>query len=144
MEIMENPVNSIKDSKIRAYFEEITEKRPHTTTLSGEELELGINQFIDGIDKALSQADEMIVRAKLGNVPEVISFSYIAKKYFGKSRGWLMQKVNGNTVNGKQAAFTKEERKKFREALQDISKQLSVAALAFWIINIKTGKRAGW
>jgi hypothetical protein len=42
-----------------------------------------------------------------------------------------MQKVNGNTVNGKQAAFTDAERKQFREALQDISKQLSTAALAF-------------
>ena len=128
---MDNPVNNIKDSKIRTYFEEITEKRPHSTTLTGEELELGVNQFIDGLDQTLAQADEMIARAKLGNVPEVISFSYIAKKYFGKSRGWLMQKVNGNMVNGKQAAFTADERQKFREALQDISKQLSVAAHAF-------------
>lgn len=128
---MENPVNSIKDPNIRAYFEDITEKRKPATTLSGDELEEGMNQFIDGLDKVLAEGSEMIARARLGDVPEAISFSYIAKKYFGKSRGWLMQKVNGNMVNGKQASFTEEERKQFRSALKDISKQLSVAAESF-------------
>lgn len=131
---MENPVNSIKDPKTRAYFEEITERRPHAVSLSGDEFEEGMNQFIEGLDKALAEGEEMIARARLakfGDVPEAISFSYIAKKYFGKSRGWLMQKVNGNMVNGKQAAFTEDERKQFRAALLDISKQLSAAALAF-------------
>lgn len=131
---MENPVNSIKDPKIRAYFEEITEKRQPTTTLTAEEFEAGIKEFDAGLRKSLAEGEEMIARAvlaKLGDVPEAISFSYIAKKYFGKSRGWLMQKVNGNTVNGKQASFTEKERKQFRAALQDISKQLSIAALAF-------------
>ena len=121
---MENPENSIKDPKIKKYFEEITDERPHATILSGDEFEEGVNQFIEGLDKALAEGTEMIARAKLGDVPEAISFSYIAKKYFGKSRGWLMQKVNGNIVNGKQAAFTEDERKQFRAALQDISKQL--------------------
>ena len=131
---MENPVNSIKDPKIRAYFEDITEKRTPSTTLSADELEEGVNQFVDGLDKALAEGEEMIARARLaslGDVPDAISFSYIAKKYFGKSRGWLMQKVNGNIVNGKQASFTEDERKQFRAALQDLSKQLSIAALAF-------------
>ena len=131
---MENPVNSIKDPKIRAFYEDITENRQPTATLSADEIEEGANQFIEGLDKALAEGDEMIARARLarlGDVPEAISFSYIAKKYFGKSRGWLMQKVNGNMVNGKQAAFTEDERRQFRAALQDISKQLSIAALAF-------------
>lgn len=128
---MENPVNNIKDPKVRAYFEAVTEKRDPACKLTAGEMETGVNQLIDGLDKALAEGAEMVARAKLGEVPEAISFSYIAKKYFGKSRGWLMQKVNGNTVNGKQAAFTDAERKQFREALQDISKQLSTAALAF-------------
>ena len=128
---MENPVNNNKDQKVRAYFEAVTEKRDPACNLTADEMEVGVNQLIDGLDKALAEGAEMVVRAKLGEVPEAISFSYIAKKYFGKSRGWLMQKVNGNTVNGKQAAFTDAERKQFREALQDISKQLSTAALAF-------------
>ena len=129
--IMERPTSNIKNPKIRAYMEAVTEGKPTADKLTADEYEEGVSQFIEGLDTALAQADEMIARAKLGDVPEAISFSYIAKKYFGKSRGWLMQKVNGNMVNGKQAAFTEDERKQFRAALQDISKQLSIAALAF-------------
>jgi soluble cytochrome b562 len=128
---MERPTSNIKNPKIRAYMEAVTEGKPTADKLTADEYEEGVSQFIEGLDTALAQADEMIARAKLGDVPEAISFSYIAKKYFGKSRGWLMQKVNGNMVNGKQAAFTEDERKQFRAALQDISKQLSIAALAF-------------
>lgn len=76
----------------------------------------------------------MIARArlaKLGDVPEAVSFSYIAKTYFGKSRAWLMQKVNGNIVNGKKAAFTPSESQQMREALLDLSEKLSKAALSF-------------
>ena len=107
------------------------EESSHTVELSADELEEGVRQFDDGIRKAMEEVDRQIFRSRLGDVPEAISFSYIAKKYFGKSRGWLMQKVNGNTVNGKQATFTEEERRQFRAALQDISKQISDAALAF-------------
>lgn len=129
--IMNRPTDNIKNPRVKAYIEAVAEGKPTSDKLSADEYQEGVNQFIDGLDKALAQADEMIARAKLGDVPEAISFSYIAKKYFGKSRGWLMQKVNGNVVNGKQATFTEEERKQFRAALQDISKQLSTAAQAF-------------
>ena len=128
---MERPTTNIRNPRIRAYMEAVTEGKPTADKLTADEYEEGLNQFVDGMNIALAQADDIIARAKLGDVPEAISFSYIAKKYFGKSRGWLMQKVNGNTVNGRQAAFTEDERKQFRFALQDISKQLSIAALAF-------------
>ena len=77
----------------------------------------------------IAEADEMIFRAKLGDLPEALSFSYIAQKYFGKSRGWLMQKVNGNKVNGKIASFTDEERRQFRETLQDLSEKMTAVAM---------------
>ena len=79
--------------------------------------------------KALAESDEMIIRAKMGEMAKALSLSYIAQKYFGKSRAWLMQKVNGNTVNGKTAAFTESERQQFREALQDLSKRISAIAM---------------
>ena len=127
---MKRPTDSIKDPKIRAYMENVTEGKPNVEKITAAELEEGMNQFIDGLDKALLEADDMIARHRLGEIPEAISFSYIAKKYFGKSRGWLMQKLNGNKVNGKQASFTDSEKQQFREALQDLSKKLSAAAMA--------------
>lgn len=128
---MEKPVNNIKDPKIRSYFEDITEKRQPTVDLTADEYEEGVRQFNEGLDKVLAEADEMIARHKIGSITEAVSLSYIAKTYFGKSRGWLMQKVNGNMVNGKRASFTPSESQRMREALQDLSDKLSKAALAF-------------
>ena len=90
---------------------------------------MGVNQFDEGMKKALAEGEEMIIRAKMGEMAKALSLSYIAQKYFGKSRAWLMQKVNGNTVNGKAAAFTESERQQFREALQDLSKRISAVAM---------------
>ena len=126
---MEKPTNSIKNPKIRAYMENVTEGKSNVEKLTADELEEGVNQLIEGMDKAIAEADEMIFRAKLGDLPNALSFSYIAQKYFGKSRGWLMQKVNGNKVNGKIAGFTDEERRLFREALQDLSEKMSAVAM---------------
>jgi hypothetical protein len=126
---MEKATVNIKDPKVRAYFDDVTDGKSPTVTLSADEYEQGVEQFDDGMRKIIAEADEMIFRAKLGDLPEALSLSYIAQKYFGKSRGWLMQKVNGNRVNGRIAAFTDEERRQFREALQDLSKKMSAIAM---------------
>ena len=126
---MEKATDNIKDKKIRAYFEDVTEGKKPSVKLTAEELEKGVMEFDEGLRKIIEEADEMIFRAKLGDLPEALSLSYIAKKYFGKSRGWLMQKVNGNKVNGKIASFTDEERRQFREALQDLSEKMTAVAM---------------
>lgn len=70
------------------------------------------------------------IRAKLGEIPEAISLSYVAKKYFGKSRNWLYQRLNGNLVNGKPASFTPAEHQKFVAALEDISDMIRKTSLS--------------
>ena len=97
--------------------------------MSADELETGAIQFIEGVDKALAEGEEMIARAKLGEMTKALSLSYIAEKYFGKSRAWLMQKVNGNIVHGKRKTFTDSERETFREALKDLSEKMSAVAM---------------
>ena len=77
----------------------------------------------------LERAEEAILRDKLGELPEAISFSYIAKKYFGKSRNWLYQRINGNIVNGKKARFTDNELKTFLNALNDVSEMIHQTSL---------------
>ncbi len=53
-----------------------------------------------------------------------ISMSYMAKRYFGKTRSWLSQRLNGSIVNGKPAKMTPEEEKKLEEALHDLGHKL--------------------
>ena len=126
---MEKATTNIKNKKIRTYFDDVTEGKAPTVELTADEIEQGVNEFNEGMLQVIDEADEMIFRAKLGDLPEALSLSYIAKKYFGKSRGWLMQKVNGNKVNGKVAAFTDDERLMFRRALQDLSEKMSAVAM---------------
>lgn len=126
---MEKATDNIKNPKIRTYFEETTNRQPHTVNLSTEEIEEGVEQFDKGMRTLMDEVDEKLFRAKLGDLPDALSLSYIAQKYFGKSRAWLMQKVNGNTINGKPASFTESERQQFRKALQDLSNRISAVAM---------------
>lgn len=119
------------EGKAKEYFDNVVEGRKPSTEISPEEYEAGIGQVMANLDGVLADAREEVARRLLGDIPAAISFSYIAKKYFGKSRGWLMQKVNGNMVNGRPASFTPSERAKFRDALLDISSKLSAAARNF-------------
>lgn len=94
-----------------------------------------IDKFIASGLKALTMhTDELIkeieIKIKLMEVSEIISLSYIAKKYFRKSRHWLYQKINGNIVNGKPAKFNEEEINTLNFALKDISKKIGSIAIS--------------
>ena len=69
------------------------------------------------------------IRRQLSAVIGFVSLSYIADTYFGKSRTWLYQRINGNTVNGKPVFFTKAERRRLQEALHDIAQKLLAVSL---------------
>lgn len=75
--------------------------------------------------KALSNAKELVkevnIKNQLEDINDIISFSYIAEHYFGKTKTWLYQRINGNIVNGKPAKFTEEEIDTLKKALEDIS-----------------------
>jgi len=57
--------------------------------------------------------------------------SFIAKHYFGKTKEWLYQRINGNVVNGKPCRFTAEELDRFNHALKDISQKIGSLRLSY-------------
>jgi hypothetical protein len=73
--------------------------------------------------------DELCVAAKLEPIIEYVSISYIAARFFGKSRAWLHNKLNGNLSNGKPSSFTPEELEKLKNALDVIANEIKDAAL---------------
>ncbi len=83
-----------------------------------------VSERLQNIDKKLDVIEESAIKLQLQEVAEIVSLSYLAKKYFNKSRSWLYQRLNGNLVNGKPARFTQEELQTFNNALQDISKKI--------------------
>ncbi len=71
------------------------------------------------------QAEELALREQLSEILPAVSVSYIAKTYFGKTRHWLYQRINGSMVNGKPARLSNDERKTLDGALKDIGHKLS-------------------
>lgn len=92
------------------------------------------NYLASVIDGSIKRIDDFIeetkVKMQLMEVTEIVSLSYIAKNYFHRTRTWLYQKINGNTINGKPATFTKEEINTLNHAIQDISKKLGSTVIS--------------
>ncbi len=76
------------------------------------------------IKETAKEVEALTMAEKLGEVTKIVSMSYLAKKYFGKTRSWLAQRLNENTVNGKRTKFTDNEIETMRYALTDISKTI--------------------
>lgn len=68
--------------------------------------------------------NEVSLLEQLKQVSSIVSLSYIAKRYFGKSKSWFSQRMNGHLVNGREAGFTADEIRTLNMAIQDISKTL--------------------
>jgi hypothetical protein len=68
---------------------------------------------------SIKQLNDVLLYLKWGN---------ISKDYFGFSRGWIYQRLNGYDGNGEPCDFTESQKEILREALKDISKKLSEAA----------------
>lgn len=94
-----------------------------------------IADFISGrleqADKEINKLEENTIRLQMQEVSNVISLSYLAKRYFNKSRSWLYQRMNGNIVNGKPARFTEEELETLNKALKDISEKLGSLSISY-------------
>lgn len=68
--------------------------------------------------------NKSIVELKEADVFKALNASYIAERFFGKSRYWISQKINRNIKNGKPEGFTDEQRKTLKEALETIAFEL--------------------
>lgn len=57
-----------------------------------------------------------------------INVARLARRYFGRSSGWLYHKFDGIDGNGKETDFAQEERELFKGALCDLADRLRRAA----------------
>ena len=91
-----------------------------------------VKKDFEHIHEDLEEVRQELLRDRMKEVPPAISVSYIARKYFGKSASWFYQCLNGNKVNGKEAAFTPNELSTLSAALNDIGKKLSAMSTALY------------
>ena len=140
---MKQPVELIKDKRMREEFSSylsaktpeeknriVKEYNERFAQLSAEDqaketaaIMENLRDVVAGVRENLDELDGVILKKKLGEVPQAISLSYIAAQC-GKSKAWLSQRLNGNTVNKKEARFTAHEVKMFQDALHDLGRKL--------------------
>lgn len=69
---------------------------------------------------------EKVFDLKEQDIMKVLKVSYIAKRFFGRSRSWLCHKLNHDLINGKPDNFSEEERKKLKNALDTIAYEIQI------------------
>ena len=95
------------------------------------EMEVFIEKMVqENMEERDRAFEEIKLRAELILNKEIIPFSYIARNYFKRSKSWIYQRLNGNSINGKRVDFTPEEINTFNFAIQDISKKLGSISIA--------------
>jgi hypothetical protein len=103
------------------------------TTLSDAEKAEVQKTFQASLDKKICRAKVLIrevnLKLELENVSRYVSMAYIARRFFGKSRQWLNNRIKGNLVNGKVARFSEDELNSLSSALVKLSGEIRDTAL---------------
>ena len=104
-----------------------------TSESDQKKIESFTSELLSGIfvktEELIQKAESILVREQLKEASEIVSMSYIAKKYFNKNRTWLYQKINGNMKNGKPVKFSDSEIQTFNFALKDIGNKIGSIAI---------------
>lgn len=81
--------------------------------------------------KEHSKADPVlskIIEHERTDLIRMLNGAYIAERFFGKSRSWFSQKLNGNIKNGKHCGFTEEELTTLKNAIYTLTLELDELA----------------
>lgn len=93
-------------------------------SLSPEDKKAFAQAFQDGARQSMDEAQAIVktveIRQTLEKVLPFASMSYIAQHYFGRTRQWLYQRINGSAVNGRPANFTADELNTLSLALSEL------------------------
>ena len=114
-----------KDEDVRAG---VTEK---LKALADEDPEEFTRAFQQGALEAIAKAAKLRsedIKEKLGPVLKIVNWSYVAETYFGKTKAWFSQKLNGKPSGKTVAFFKRDELNILADALRDISKKLEDVA----------------
>ena len=68
------------------------------------------------------------MQQKMWDIIVDIKWASISTKYFGKSRSWLSQKMNGKDGNGSDVEFSNTEKETLKEGLYDLAARIKSCA----------------
>ncbi|MDR2064457.1 MAG: DUF5053 domain-containing protein [Prevotellaceae bacterium] len=115
-----NATKETQRSEIEDKFIELANENPDAFT----------NAYRNAIRETIERAKQLSIKEQFKPLTEIISVSYISKTYFGKSKDWLYQRINGYNVNGKPAKLKENEIETLNNALTDIAQKISAIKIS--------------
>ena len=127
---MKEKIEKIKQDYLKAKSQaEADEHLAKLLKLADEDAETFGELYLEISKIEVERLKLVNIKARLEEIESMISLSYIAEKYFHKSKSWLSQRINEHVVNGKPAQFSPEELKKLNFAINDIGQKLGAFTL---------------
>lgn len=124
MKSIEEKINDLKIRFRTASKEELGKIDIEMEHLAVENPEAFSKAMLEAARQTVINTEELRIKEKLDKILPIVSVSYLAKTYFGKTPQWFYQRLNGNIVNGKEARFSDQEIKVISKALNDIGDKL--------------------
>lgn len=116
-------MDSLHGAELDAHLYEM--KALYTKPEEKEAIRKHLDKTLDTIaNNVESISNRLIIREQMDEVIDLIPISYIAKNYFGKSRAWLYQRINGYKVRGHVYTLNEKELEIFNRALKDIGNKI--------------------
>lgn len=98
--------------------------------LMAEYMDSRFDEIRKELDALEEKVDILTAKEQLGELYDILPLSYIAERYFKRSRGWLYQRLNGYSVNGKACGFSEDDKKTFNLALREVGERIGSAQLS--------------
>lgn len=116
-----------KDAVSEARRDEITKWLSDNKT---PEVQKAFHDFMsEGIGCIETEIDT--IRQQIGEEGyKLLPVTYIAEHYFGKTKAWLYQRINGTPIRGKVYTLNAEQKRIFNSALEDIAGKICSYRLA--------------
>ena len=116
-------MDTLHDEELDAHLLEM--KALYTKPEEKEAIRKHLDAELNAIENRVDSLDKSItIREQMNEIMDLVPVSYIAKNYFGKSRAWLYQRINGYKVRGRVYSLNEKEVETFNRALKDISNKI--------------------
>ena len=105
-------------------------KARYTSSKDKEAIRKHLDKELIQIEIRVESLDQNItIREQMKEVVDLVPIAYIAKNYFGKSRAWLYQRINGYKVRGHVYTLNDKEVEVFNKALKEIGNKIGSLAV---------------
>lgn len=100
-------------------------KARYTSSENKEAIRKHLDKELTQIENRVESLNQSItIREQMKEVVDLVPIAYIAKNYFGKSRAWLYQRINGYKVRGHVYTLNDKEVEVFNRALKEIGNKI--------------------